>query len=132
MKFALIVFCPLKELAWSSIRTADGFLAQISHKQWAELGKAGGQRYWKLSSAALQYPQEGLMKTLAFYLQTPQQSFPIHPVALISFRIQRPELVNLQHDFLFFSPVTVIQCDIKEQLKNGNPSPFFTGASSNI
>lgn len=62
MKFALTVFCPLKELALSCIRIADWLLAQISHKQWAELGKAGGQRYWKQSSE-LQHPQEGLMKT---------------------------------------------------------------------
>lgn len=101
----------------SCIRIADWLLAQISHKQWAELGKAGGQRYWKQSSVVLKHLQEGLMKTLASYLQTPQQSFPIHPVALIGFRIQEhPELVNLQCDFLLFSPVTVIQYNIKEQL----------------
>lgn len=69
-KFALTAFCPLKELALSCSRIADWLLAQISHKQWAELGKAGGQRYWKQSSAVLKHPQEGLMKPLASYLQT--------------------------------------------------------------
>lgn len=40
------------------------------------------------------------MKTLALYLQTPQQSCLTHPVALISFGIPwYPELVNLQWDF---------------------------------
>lgn len=79
MKFALTVFCPLKELALSCIRIADWLLAQISHKQWAELGKAGGQRYWKQSSE-LQHPQERLMKTLASYLQTPERSYLTHTV----------------------------------------------------
>lgn len=34
----------------SCIRIADWVLAQISHKLWAKVGKAGGQRYWKQSS----------------------------------------------------------------------------------
>lgn len=84
MKFALTVFCPLKELALSCIRIADWLLAQISHKQWAELGKAGGQRYWKQSE--LQHPQEGLMKT-GLVSPNSKQSCLIHPVELISFRI---------------------------------------------
>lgn len=56
----------------------------------------------------LKHLQEALMKTLASRLQTPQQSFVIHPVTLISFRTQYPELVNLQCVFLFFPPVMLV------------------------
>lgn len=131
MGFALTVFRPLKELALSCIRIGDQLLAQISCKQWAELGKAGGQRYWKQSSAMLKHLQEGLMKTLASYRQTPQQSFPIHPVALISCRIQQySELVNLQCDFSLLLPSH--RNPIQYQRATAEWQPLTSGSSSNI